>query len=56
MRNVYSISTEVPEEMTFGRCRIRKEDHIKMGHGIGYERTDWITVAQDRVQELVLWT
>jgi len=50
MRNVYSISAEVIEETTFGRYRIRKEGHIKQGHGIGYERTDWITVTQDRAQ------
>ena len=49
MRNVYRISTEVPEE-TFGRYRIRREDDFKMEHGIQYERTDWITVAHDRAQ------
>jgi len=50
MRNLYSISTQVPEKTTFGRSRIRREDDTKMEHGIGYERTDWITVAQDRAQ------
>jgi len=50
MRNVYSISTTVPEGTTFGRSRIRRESDIKMEHGIGYGRTDWITVAQDKAQ------
>jgi hypothetical protein len=45
MRNVNSISAEVPEE-TFERSRIRREDDIKMEHGIGYKRTDWITVVR----------
>jgi hypothetical protein len=50
MRNVYSFSTKVPEETTFGRFRIRREYDIKIEHGIGYGRTDWITVAQDKAQ------
>jgi hypothetical protein len=50
MRNVCSISTEVPEQMSFGRSRIRRGDDIKMEQGIGYGLTDWNTVAQDRAQ------
>jgi hypothetical protein len=51
-RGVYRVLVGRPEgKRTLGRPRLRWEDNIKLDLGeIGIDGTNWILLAQDRVQ------